>query len=156
MESSTVPPLNDSSLGSRDQTRLEVGNDIRLMGYHASPEPQAQESNRSNRSDPSSRKEWEESTISVNHQLENDKKLQMLGDHETLRSKAQESKRSNSLDPPPPEKLAESTDSTDQALREATQRGEFLGDDDPEDPLNWSVWKKTYHSLSVSFYCFCV
>ena len=80
----------------------------------------------------------------------------MSGDQETSRSEAQESKCSDYLDSSTSEKQVGTTDPTDQALREATRRGEFLGDNDPEDPLNWAVWKKTYHSLSVSFYCFCV
>lgn len=182
MDSSTAPPLNDSSLGSQEQTRLEVGNDFRILGDHESHEPQAQEQKCSDHLDPSSSKQSEEFTYTANHKLEkpaidgsttspsngssfgspekikieNGSETRNSRDHEASESKAQESKCSDYLDPSSTPKLAESNESTDQALREATQRGEFLGDDDPEDPLNWPVLKKAYHSLSVSFYCFCV
>jgi hypothetical protein len=28
------------------------------------------------------------------------------------------------------------------------------GPNDPEDPLNWPVWKKVYHTAMVGFLCF--
>ena len=183
MDSSTAPPLNDSSRGFQERTRLEIGNnDLRILRDIENPESQVQESNCSDQFDLSSPKQSEESTCTASDKLEtvaidssttppsngfslsspeqvgteNGSESRISRKHTTKDSEAQESKCSDYPDPSSPNKLAESTDSTDQALREATQRGEFLGDDDPEDPLNWPVWKKTYHSLSVSFYCFCV
>ena len=182
MDSSTPQPLNDSSRGYQEQTTLEVGNDFRILGNHESHEPQAQEPKCSDHLDLSSSKQLEEFNFTANHKLEklaidgsatspsngssigspdkinteNGSETRSSRDHEASESKAQDSKCSDYLDPSSPGKPAESNESTDQALREATQRGEFFGDDDPEDPLNWPVLKKAYHSLSVSFYCFCV
>ena len=184
MDSSTAPPLNDSSRGSQERTRLEIGNnDLRILRDHENPESQGQEPKCSDHFDLSSPKQLEESTYTTSDKLEtvviessttppsngsslsspeqvgteNGSESRISRKHEaSADSEVQESRCSDYPDPSSPNKLAESTDSTDQALREATQRGEFLGDDDAEDPLNWPVWKKTYHSLSVSFYCFCV
>ena len=98
------------------------------------------------------------SSLELQHssELEEGEKLGTTEDHKSPEPGSKESKCSNDLDSSSSRRLEGTDDSSDQALREATQQGEFLGDDDPEDPLNWPFWKKTFHSLIVSFYCLCV
>lgn len=52
---------------------------------------------------------------------------------------------------------AEATaDAFQSPLQQANQAGEWNSPEDPEDPLNWSIAKKTYQSAIPSVYCFTV
>lgn len=52
---------------------------------------------------------------------------------------------------------ADSTgDAVKSPLPQAVQAGEWSSPDDPENPLNWSTAKKTYHAAIPSIYCFTV
>jgi hypothetical protein len=41
-------------------------------------------------------------------------------------------------------------------LEQSTQAGDWSGPDDLDDPQNWGIAKKTYHSMIPSIYCFTV
>ena len=47
-------------------------------------------------------------------------------------------------------------DASESPLQQANQAGEWSSPEDPENPLNWSIGKKAYHSAIPSIYCFTV
>ena len=56
------------------------------------------------------------------------------------------------------EKIASNSDTpqnqTDMLVAKIQTAQDWDGPDDPEDPLNWPIWKKVYHTAMVGFLCF--
>ena len=83
-----------------------------------------------------------------------------MDNHDTLNTDNRDTLNTENHDTLDTEKRPPATETTADAfespLQQASQASEWSSPEDPENPLNWSIAKKSYQSAIPSVYCFTV